>query len=151
MKKGHQLAQMLLVIATKFDGIFDKAGSPYILHCLKVMHYSRSEDEEVQCICLGHDIIEDIFTGNIDNGVMFLKMHGFTHRIINGIVCMTKVPGETYEQYKAKVGSNPDSVIAKKADLRHNSDIKRLKGVTPKDIARTIRYHEFYQELEAIS
>ena len=32
---------------------------------------------------------------------------------------------------------------------RHNSDIRRLKGVTEKDVARMVRYHEFYLELVA--
>lgn len=45
------------------------------------------------------------------------------------------------------VKSNPDSVRVKIEDLRHNSDIRRLKGVTDKDIARIRRYHEFYLEL----
>jgi hypothetical protein len=37
----------------------------------------------------------------------------------------------------------------KMEDLRHNSDIRRLKGVRPKDIERMVRYHEFYLDLKA--
>jgi hypothetical protein len=44
---------------------------------------------------------------------------------------------------------NPDARIVKMADLRHNSDIRRLKGVTQKDITRIAKYHEFYLELKA--
>ena len=44
--------------------------------------------------------------------------------------------------------SNRDSVIVKMADLRHNSDIRRLKGVTEKDIQRMVKYMNFYQELK---
>jgi (p)ppGpp synthase/HD superfamily hydrolase len=48
----------MLVLATNAHaGQTDKAGKPYILHCLKVMHYLKSEDEELMCIALGHDII----------------------------------------------------------------------------------------------
>ena len=41
-------------------------------------------------------------------------------------------------------------VRVKMADLRHNSDIRRLKGVTPKDIERIAGYHRFYLELKEI-
>ena len=34
------------------------------------------------------------------------------------------------------------------ADLRHNSDIRRLKGVTQKDIDRIAKYNRFYLEIQ---
>ena len=43
---------------------------------------------------------------------------------------------------------NPDVILVKMQDLKDNSDITRLKGVTEKDIKRTIRYYNFYLELE---
>lgn len=48
----------------------------------------------------------------------------------------------------ARVKANPDAVLVKMADLRHNSDIRRLKGVGPEDIERIARYHAFYMELK---
>jgi hypothetical protein len=36
------------------------------------------------------------------------------------------------------------------ADLRHNSDIRRLKGITEKDIARIEKYMKFYNELKEL-
>jgi hypothetical protein len=33
------------------------------------------------------------------------------------------------------------------SDLRHNTDIRRLKGITEKDIARLAKYNQFYLEL----
>jgi hypothetical protein len=47
------------------------------------------------------------------------------------------------------VFANRDAMLVKRADLRHNSDIRRLKGVTEKDIARVAKYHLFYTEIEA--
>jgi hypothetical protein len=35
------------------------------------------------------------------------------------------------------------------ADLRHNTDIRRLKGASNKDLLRTERYYKFYLELFA--
>ena len=37
----------------------------------------------------------------------------------------------------------------KKADLQHNSDIRRLKGVRPKDITRIIKYHDMWLKIDA--
>jgi (p)ppGpp synthase/HD superfamily hydrolase len=106
------------------------------------MHYLKTEDEELMCIALGHDLIEDAgWTAKT-----FLD-EGFSERVVAGIVALTKVKGESYEEYKAKVKANPDAVVVKMADLRHNTDIRRLKGITEKDLARVAKYHEFYLEL----
>ena len=150
---SQQLSAMLVLATQRHDGQFDKAGNPYILHPLKVMHYLKSDDFELMCIALGHDLIEDTFgttPQQIADGSKFLRARGFSERVITGIVALTKITGESYDAYKDRVKSNRDAVKVKKADLRHNSDIRRLKGVTEKDIQRTVRYHEFYMELEEI-
>ena len=141
-KKGELLNKMLVLATNKHAGQFDKGGNPYILHPIAVMHLLESPDEETQCIALGHDMVEDCGVTYAD-----LREAGFTPRIIEGIRCLTKVPGETYEEYKDKVKSNPDSIKVKIADLRHNTDIRRLKGISPKDMARMERYFHFYMEL----
>ena len=125
------------------DGQFDKGGNPYILHPLKVMHYTKSSDEEVLAIAVLHDAIED----NKDITYEYLIREGLSQRIILGIMALTKVPGQTFEQYKEGVKANPDAVVVKMADLRHNSDIRRLKGVSQKDIDRIAKYQRFYMEL----
>ena len=142
--KGQMLANMLLLATNAHAGQFDKGGNPYILHPLKVMHYTKSKDEEIQCIALGHDVVEDTNTTYED-----LRNAGMSPRVINGIAALTKQKGQTYEEYKNCVKANPDAVIVKMADLRHNSDIRRLKGVTEKDLARIAKYHAFYLELQA--
>lgn len=140
------LDMMLILSTTAHHGQFDKGGNPYILHPLKVMHYLRSDDEELQCIALGHDLIEDTeVTAEV------LRAAGISERVITGILALTKVKGESFEQYKAKVKANPDSVRVKMADLRHNTDVRRLKGLTVKDFERMQRYCVFYQELKELS
>ena len=146
MKRGEALNKMLVLVTTEFDGIFDKGGMPYVLHCLKVMHYLKSDDEELCCIALGHDLVED--RKNITYA--FLRQMGFSERIISGIAALTKVPGESHEEYVAKIKANPDAIRVKLADLRHNSDIRRLKGVTAKDVARLEKYHKMYLELKEL-
>ncbi len=39
-------------------------------------------------------------------------------------------------------------MLVKKEDLRHNTDIRRLKGVTEKDIVRMVKYQTFYMEIQ---
>lgn len=144
MKKGEMLAQMLHIATSAHHGQFDRGGNPYILHPLKVMHYLKSDDEELQCIALGHDVIEDTSVTYQD-----LRDAGISQRVINGIAALTKQPGQTYEEYKQCVFANEDAMRVKMADLRHNTDIRRLKGVTEKDIARIAKYQMFYMELKA--
>ena len=143
MKKGEMLSRMLHIATNAHHGQFDRGGQPYILHVLKVMHYLKTDDEELQCIALGHDVIEDTKT-------TYQELHeaGMSERVIAGIAALTKLPGQTLEEYKTGVFANPDAMRVKLCDLRHNSDIRRLKGVTDRDLERMKKYHEFYTEIK---
>ena len=144
MKKGEMLSTMIVIVTNGHAGQFDRGGNPYILHPFKVMHYLKSEDEELMCMALGHDVIEDTSVTYKD-----LRDAGISERVITGIRALTKVPGETYDEYKEKVFACEDAMRVKMADLRHNTDIRRLKGVTEKDIARMAKYHTFFMEIKA--
>jgi len=144
MKKGELLNKMLVLATNAHAGQYDKGGKPYILHPLKVMYFLKTDDEELQCIALGHDIIEDTKVTYAE-----LRELGFTQRVIEGIRTLTKQPGETYDEYKHRVFANEDAMRVKLCDLRHNTDVRRLKGVTEKDIARMAKYHVFYMEIMA--
>lgn len=144
MKKGELLGKVLVLATNAHAGQFDRGGKPYILHPLKVMHYLKSDDEELQCMALLHDVVEDTKTTWDD-----LRDIGCTERVINGVKSLTKMPGESYDQYKERVFANEDAMKVKMADLRHNTDIRRLKGVTEKDIIRMEKYNRFYLELQA--
>ena len=146
MRKGELLNKMLVLATTRHAGQFDRGGNPYILHPLKVMYYLKSNDEELQCIALAHDLVEDT-----DTTYSELREMGFPERVIQGIAALTKNPGESYDEYKLRVKNNPDAVKVKMADLRHNTDVRRLKGVTEKDLARMEKYHRFYMELRLLA
>lgn len=143
MKKGEMLSSALALMVKAHSGQFDKGGQPYALHALAVMHKLRTDDEELQCIALLHDIIEDTDTTYKD-----LIDIGMSHRVVHGVSCMTKMRGETYIEYKTKVLSNRDSMLVKSKDLLHNSDLRRLKGVSEKDVARVAKYMSFYSEIQ---
>jgi GTP diphosphokinase / guanosine-3',5'-bis(diphosphate) 3'-diphosphatase len=141
----NMLSKMILLATQKHDGQVDHGGRPYILHCLAVMHKLRTDDEELMCIAVGHDLIEDTdVTGEM------LREMGFSPRVVLGIENLTKWEEQTYQEYKARVLSNRDAMIVKQKDLLHNSDLRRLKGVREKDLERTARYVRFYYEIEEV-
>jgi len=144
MKKGEMLSKMISLATERHAGQFDKGGRPYILHPLTVMHRLRTDDEELQCIAVGHDLVEDTATTSAE-----LRELGFSERVVTGIRDLTKFESLSTREYRNQVAGNPDAIRVKIEDLRHNSDIRRLKGVTEKDVARMIRYHEFYLDLVA--
>lgn len=138
------LDKMILIAATEFAGKFDEGGKPYILHCLKVMEYLQSDDDELNSIAVGHDLFED--TNVTYNGLLAA---GFTYRVVEGIRRLTKQGGESAEEYLTRVKGSHDAVLVNLADLRHHSDIRRLKGITDKDIDRMKKYHAMYLDLQS--
>ena len=142
MKKGEMLSTAIHIATNAHHLQFDKGGKAYILHCFRVMDYLDSDDEELQCMALLHDVAED-------TKITFQEMlqAGMTERVIAALRLVTKMPGQTYEEYKTGVLSSVDAMKVKKADLTDNSDIRRLKGITEKDIERTVKYQKFYMEI----
>lgn len=136
------LADAIKIAVTHHEGQFDKGGNAYVLHCLKVMHYLKSDDEELQAIAVLHDVVEDT-----DVTYQDLSMCGMTERVISGVRALTKQRGQSADEYMEAVCSNHDAMRVKLCDLRHNSDIRRLKGVTEKDIRRIEKYHKMYMEI----
>lgn len=143
-KKGEMLSKAIHIATNAHHLQFDKGGKPYILHCFRVMNYLDTDDEELQCMALLHDVAED-------TKISFKEMKdaGMSDRVISGIRLVTKMQGQTFEEYKELVMSTVDSMKVKKADLTDNSDIRRLKGISEKDIERTVKYQRFYWEIEA--
>ncbi len=143
MKTGTMLSAAILLATNAHAGQYDRAGQPYILHPLKVLHYTKSADEELQCIAVLHDVVEDCDVSWED-----LIAAGMSDRVIRGVMALTKQRGQSYAEYKNLVFANADAMRVKLADLRHNSDIRRLKGISERDRARILRYHEFAFEIQ---
>lgn len=138
------LATAIALAADRHKNQFDKGGMPYILHPLKVMHYLKSDDPELMAIAVLHDVVEDTPTTFKE-----LKELGMTDRIIDALRLLTKQPGQAYEEYVEGIKTNVDAVRVKLADLRHNTDTRRLKGITPKDHARMEKYNKMHWDLTA--
>lgn len=139
--KGGMLSNMLILATYKHGGQVDKSGQPYILHPLTVMHLLYTDDEELQCIALGHDLLEDT------NTTLAYLTDLFTPRIVEGILALTRPPGLSYTLYKAQVKTNPDAIRVKLCDLQHNLDPSR-KYVLPFSLKR--QYINFMHELQVL-
>ena len=136
--------KMIRLAVKGHAGQFDKGGNPYILHVLKVMDNLHTDDEELQCIAIGHDLIEDTKVTAKE-----MLRQGMSPRVVTAIEMLTKRKGQTDEEYLGLILSSIDCMRVKKADLQHNSDIRRLKGVRPKDITRIIKYHDMWLKIDA--
>lgn len=143
MKKGEMLSAAIVLATNAHAGQFDRGGVPYVLHPLRVLSFLKENDEELQCMCILHDVVEDTKTTWKD-----LYDIGMTPRVIQALILLTKVPGQTYEEYVVGLKTSRDAMKVKLCDLRHNSDLRRLKGVSEKDIARMTKYQVLYFELK---
>ena len=122
----------------------DKAGKSYILHPIRVAMRLRTNDEELMSIAVLHDVLEDSSSVTIDT----LNEAGFTPRVTTALKYLTHNTSITYEAYIADMLNNLDAMLVKREDLRDNSDITRLKGLTEKDFARMQKYQKAFAQVE---
>lgn len=145
MSDEMRLLDKAIVLATnKFAGKFDKGGTPYILHCLHVMRKVSHLGEDAMVVAVLHDIIEDTDVTLKDLVV------DFPEKIVSTIVTLTHLPDESYENYIERIALNDLARMIKLEDLKHNSDITRMKGITKKDFDRLNKYHKSYQYLKKV-
>ena len=139
MKLGTAIA----LAAIGYEHIKDKSGEPYFLHCQYVANLIHTPVQKV-CAYL-HDVIEDeIYTWEE------LRNKGLTLEEGEVLTYLTHKKGEKYESYIERVALHPDAVIIKRADLRHNSDITRLKGISKIDLDRISKYNKAFNYLKGL-
>ena len=141
MTEAEQLALAISIAACAHLEQIDKSGKPYILHPLHLMG-QLLYDPQLAAIAVLHDVVEDS-----DVTVSELCDLGFSHRVCKALLLLTHEPDITYEAYIDAIATNYDAIRVKRKDLQHNSDITRLKGVGPKDIARMEKYHKAFLTL----
>ena len=134
----QKLALAIAITAEAFKNKLDKGGQPYILHCLWVMDHVDG-DECTKCAAVMHDLVEDCK----DQGYTFEKLTqlGFSDKTIGILHLVTHQKETPYQEYIKAIAVHPDAKKIKKADLRHNSDITRLKGLRKKDMDRLEKYN----------
>ena len=143
------LGKAISLAAQTFENIKDKGGQPYILHCLRVMNNLHTDDEELKIIAILHDVPEDDGR-NPDVVLRELSMLGFSDRVIKALDLLTHRRGVSYDNYIKAISLNPDATKVKLADLKDNSDITRLKGLSKKDFDRMEKYHRSFVYLSKI-
>lgn len=119
----------------------DKGGVDYINHPLEVAKKVHTEEEKI--LALLHDVIEDS-----DFTIKDLRKFGFSETILTALNILTKVKGQTYEEYLDKIIKNTLALKVKVADLEHNSDLSRILNPTQKDIKRQEKYLKAIKKLK---
>ena len=127
------IEEAISIAAYAHRGQTDKAGAPYILHPLRVMLSLNSEQEMVVGVL--HDLVEDT-----DWTLERLRDRGFDDSVLAAIDSLTKRDSESYEEFIARVKSNPLARRVKLADLQDNADLARLPQPSERDLARREKY-----------
>lgn len=138
------LEKAIEIAARSHAGQVDKAGKPYILHPVRVMLKTGTDDGQIVAIL--HDVIEDSETTAED-----LRTQGFSDQIVTAVVALTKTPGEPYDQYIARVCQNRLAMTVKLADLDDNGNLDRIPDPTEVDRKRLEKYRWARREIEKAS
>lgn len=140
------LAYAIALASKAFVNKKDKGGQPYILHCLHVMNEMPADDEELRMIAVLHDVVEDT-SWTLDD----LREANYPERVVLGIAALTHNDGDDYfDKYIKGISFNADATKVKLADLEHNSQIMRMKGLSKKDFDRLEKYHRAYAYLRKV-
>ncbi|QJP95113.1 MULTISPECIES: HD domain-containing protein [Pseudomonas] len=136
------LERAIAIAATAHAGQVDKGGAPYILHPLKVMLRMSSLEERIVAVL--HDVVEDCGISLED-----LRKEGFSEAVLSAIESVTKVPGESYEDFVERAAQNPIGRVVKLADLEENSDLSRIALPSWEDLERIEKYRRAIGRLRA--
>lgn len=122
----------------------DKSGRPYVEHLAGVAHgvaRRGGSDEQVAAGWL-HDAIEDdVLTREWLDGA---ALTATTKAIVDAL---TKRPGESPEEYTARILATPGARLVKEADLASNSDPARLALLDAPTAARLTAKYARMREL----
>ena len=145
MKK---LALAIAITSEAFKNTLDKGGQPYILHCIRVMMNTRG-DECTKCAAIMHDLVEDTNENSpINYTFELLSEMGFSDKTVGLLKLLTHVKGVPYMDYIKGISISTDASEIKREDLKDNSNISRLKGLTEKDFKNLEKYCLSFQYLK---
>ena len=136
------LEKAILIAVNAHSGQTDKAGTPYILHPIRLMMHMQIETDRIVAVL--HDVPEDS-----DYTIEQFVSEGFGEEIINALDCLCKRENETYENYIRRIKPNPLACRIKLADLQDNMNILRMNQLTEVDLNRIKKYHAAWQELKS--
>lgn len=122
-------------------GQVDKAGVDYFTgHISTVVNGVETNEEKI--VAYLHDIIEDTKLTQED-----LLHLGFSEKVVNAVVALTKDKKVKYEEYLKGVKQNELAKVVKLSDLSNNMDLSRLNEITEVDEKRLEKYKKAFQYL----
>lgn len=122
------LAEVEALARGAHEGQTDKAGRPYAEHLAAVADgvRARGGSPEQQAAAWLHDAVED---GALSRH--WLDRAPLPQPVKDMVLAVTKRPGETLEEYAARILATPGALLVKEADLAHNADPARLSVLDP--------------------
>ncbi len=136
------LERAIEIAVSAHKGQVDKAGSPYILHPLRIMFSLKSDDEKMVGVL--HDVVEDSEWKFED-----LAKEGFPDTVLDALKSVTKIEGESYAEFVVRAYANPIGRNVKIADIIDNLDITRIAEPTDKDFERLKKYRKALNVLQS--
>lgn len=127
------LERAIQIAAAAHAGQLDKAGSPYILHPLRVMLRVETAHERMAAVL--HDVVEDTPVTLAE-----LQAEGFASEVLSAVAALTKHPGETRLEAAARAAADPVARAVKLADNTENMDLSRIANPTARDFERLEEY-----------
>lgn len=140
-ENSHLMLSKAIIIVTEAHlGQVDKGGEAYILHPLRVM--MSLKDYEHKIVAVLHDVLEDTSLSSED-----LRLEGFSEKIIDALIHLTRRKNESYEEFIERVIKNPIATAVKLADIKDNMDLSRLENPKEEDYIRLEKYERAKKRL----
>ena len=118
----------------------DKAGKCYIFHPINVALGVKGI--RAKTVALLHDVLED------SDLYSFKDFSFLDEEQMDAILLLTHTEKVNYFDYINRIKTNKIALAVKLSDLKHNSNLKRLKTITEKDISRRNKYLKAMEILE---
>jgi (p)ppGpp synthase/HD superfamily hydrolase len=134
------LDDAILLALQAHHGQQDRAGSPYILHPLRLMVRMRSETERIVAVL--HDVVEKTSLTLAD-----LRDAGYSSEVVEAVDHLTRRPGETYQDLVERARSNSLACRVKIADLEDHLDLRWSRDLQDEDLDRLRRYRQAWLSL----
>lgn len=139
MQSDEELLRLAIEIATKYHaGQTDKAGEPYINHCLRVMERCRRHGVRAMIVAVLHDTIEDTSLTMGD-----LWGCEFPAEVIFAIGSLSRGKGETRYEAIVRVAQNELGRVVKIEDIEDHLEPVRVQHCPAsllKHYQRALRY-----------
>jgi (p)ppGpp synthase/HD superfamily hydrolase len=120
------------IAAREHRGQVDKVGLPYLLAhvCDVVNRLDGCEDDDAVTVAWLHDVLED---GHDPAALEAELRRSFSERVVDAVLAITHRPGESRDDYYARVKASPLAHRVKLADLDSNTDPIRM-ALLPADL-----------------